>query len=333
MRVSVEGRAQSTPSFGAAQAASGGHLGVPQDEQAAPFDSFGAPDASARTGQQADPLTFYLREVRRTRLFDADEERREAEGARAGDFESRQRMIEHNLRLVVSIAKEYARRGVPMADLIAEGNLGLMRAIEKFEPERGFRLSTYATWWIRDAMGRALIKEGRLVRLPTHVSRSVRHVLRVRRALENDPQLRTGGRTDGVHARDVAAAIGMTAERVTQLLAMAEPSLSLDLPEYTDGEQSLGSSIPDESAPDPSGAAQERELTEHVAAYLGALSARERQVLEGRYGLRDGEQLSLGQLSARVGVTRERVRQIQQEALLKLKRHMLSKGIGRDAFL
>ncbi|MEO8656212.1 MAG: sigma-70 family RNA polymerase sigma factor, partial [Ramlibacter sp.] len=159
-------------------------------------------------GEAADTLTLYLREVRRTALFTPEQESETATLARAGNFAARQSMIEHNLRLVVSIAKGHLGRGVPLSDLIQEGNLGLMHAIEKFEPERGFRFSTYATWWIRQSVDRAVMNQGRAIRLPVHVVRELQQVLRARRLLENDPAFaaaRNGFEGEGVRVEDVAA--------------------------------------------------------------------------------------------------------------------------------
>src|SRR4051812_41164816 len=173
---------------------------------AAPLNTTGSGDDVPReipvdvAGESSDTLTLYLRDVRRTELFTADEEFEAATRARAGDFAARQSMIEHNLRLVVSIAKGYLGRGVPLSDLIEEGNLGLMHAIGKFEPERGFRFSTYATWWIRRAGGRAVMTRGRGIRLPVHIVRELQQVLRARRTLENDPAFarRVGHEGEGV---------------------------------------------------------------------------------------------------------------------------------------
>lgn len=284
-----------------------------------------------------DPLTLYLRDVRRSDLYSAEQEQETAVRARAGDFEARQALIEHNLRLVVSIAKGYARRGVLLSDLIAEGNLGLIHAIEKFEPERGFRLSTYATWWIRDSVERAVVKQGRVVRLPLSVARDVMRVIRARQQLETDPSFiasRNQWTGECVRAEDIAVVVGRSAQEVTSLLAMAEPPRSLDSPnEFREGEYTLGDSIADESSPDPCGVTQSNELAQLLRVWVDALSPREREVLEGRYGLGDGEVLSLEELGARVGVTRERVRQIQQEALVKIKQQMIHCGIRMDCLL
>src|SRR5438132_4073911 len=194
----------------------------PEAEPGPPPQVEEVPEAQLReipreiAGESSDTLTLYLREVRRTELFTAEQEFATASRARAGDFLARQSMIEHNLRLVVSIAKGYLGRGVPLSDLIEEGNLGLMHAIDKFEPERGFRFSTYATWWIRQAVERAVMNQGRVIRLPVHVVRELQQVLRARRTLENDPAFaqRKGYEGDGVRVEDVAALLGREVQDV-----------------------------------------------------------------------------------------------------------------------
>jgi RNA polymerase nonessential primary-like sigma factor len=278
----------------------------------------------------ADALAVYLRGVRRTELFTAEQEFEAATRARAGDFAARQSMIEHNLRLVVSIAKGYQGRGVPMDDLIEEGNLGLMHAIDKFEPERGFRFSTYATWWIRQSVDRALMYQGRAVRLPVNVVRELQHVLRARRALENDAALAMQ-RPDGVRAEDIAALLGRSADEVADLLALAEAPRSLDAMVDHSGEgYSLGDNLVDEQTPDPQEQAQAHEVDALLDQWVASLSPREREVLEGRFGLHNREPETLDVLSQRMGLTRERVRQVQNEALFKLKRHLGRRGIKRE---
>lgn len=288
-------------------------------------------------GESSDTLTLYLRDVRRTTLFTAQEEYATAMRARAGDFAARQSMIEHNLRLVVSIAKGYLGRGVPLADLIEEGNLGLMHAIDKFEPERGFRFSTYATWWIRQSVERAVMNQGRVIRLPVHVVRELQQVLRARRTLENDPAFaasRNGVEGDGVRVEDVAALLGRDVHEVAQLLAMAETPKSLDaVVERSEDEHTLGDFMADELAVDPTGVTHNHEVERLLASWIDALSHREKEVLEGRFGLHDREPETLEVLSDRLGLTRERVRQIQNEALMKLKRHMVRSGIDKEALL
>ncbi|MCY7318720.1 MAG: sigma-70 family RNA polymerase sigma factor, partial [Ramlibacter sp.] len=211
-------------------------------------------------GESNDTLTLYLREVRRTQLFTPEQEFATAIRARAGDFEARQSMIEHNLRLVVSIAKGYLGRGVPLSDLIEEGNLGLMHSIDKFEPERGFRFSTYATWWIRQSVERAVMNQGRVIRLPVHVVRELQQVLRARRTLENDPAFaaaRKGFEGEGVRVEDVAALLGREVQEVAALLAMAEAPRWLDAAlDRADDDHTLGDSMADEFAQDPTGVTQ-----------------------------------------------------------------------------
>jgi RNA polymerase nonessential primary-like sigma factor len=296
-----------------------------------------APDAGldeSLDGAASDALTQYLRGVRRTELFTPEQEFETATRARAGDFAARQSMIEHNLRLVVSIAKGYMGRGVPMSDLIEEGNLGLMHAIDKFEPERGFRFSTYATWWIRQSVDRALMYQGRAVRLPVNVVRELQHVLRARRMLENDANL-VAQRPEGVRVEDIAALLGRDVAHVADLLAMAEAPRSLDanLDRTAGDEHTLGDSLVDDLALDPEDITQAHEVDKLLDTWITALSRREREVLEGRFGLHDREPETLDVLSVRLGLTRERVRQIQNEALLKLKRHVARSGIKRDALM
>lgn len=283
--------------------------------------------------ESADVLAVYLRAVRKNPLLTAEEEFSAATRARQGDFAARQLMIERNLRLVISIAKGYMGRGVPLVDLIEEGNLGLMHAIDKFEPDRGFRFSTYATWWIRQSVDRALMYQGRAVRLPVNVVREVQQVLRARRLLENDANL-VQQRPEGVRAEDIASLLGREASDVAELLALAEAPRSLDASLDTSGEeQSLGDSLVDALAVSPENAAQAHELDRLVDEWLAALSAREREIVEGRFGLhgRDPETLEL--LSSRLNLTKERVRQVQNEAIFKLKRHLARRGITRDALM
>ena len=283
-------------------------------------------------GEGADALTIYLRQVRRTELFTPAEEYQTACAARAGDFEARQSMIEHNLRLVVNIAKSYLGRGVPLPDLIEEGNLGLMHAITKFEPERGFRFSTYATWWIRQSVERAVMTQARAIRLPVHVVRELQQVLRARRTLEGDAEF-VAQRPEGVRVEDIAALLGRDVQSVADLLALSEAPRSLDAGDSRGDE---GFTLADTVASDdeqgsPTEVAHTHEVERLLDQWVHALDAREREVLEGRYGLHDREPETLEVLSVRLGLTRERVRQIQNEALAKMRRQLARSGVGRDA--
>lgn len=285
-------------------------------------------------GEGGDSLTLYLREIRRTELFTPDEEYQTACAARGGDFSARQSMIEHNLRLVVNIAKAYLGRGVPLADLIEEGNLGLMHAINKFEPERGFRFSTYATWWIRQSIERAAMMQARAIRLPVHVVRELQQVMRARRALEGDADF-IARRPDGVRVEDVAALLGLEVQAVAELMALSEAPRSLDAgSERGDDSFSLADTVASEDeGGDPTGVTQTHEVEKLLDRWILALSEREREVLEGRYGLHDRDPETLEVLSVRLGLTRERVRQIQNEALAKMRRQLARAGVQRDALL
>jgi RNA polymerase nonessential primary-like sigma factor len=294
------------------------------------------PEESREAGEPSeltDVLSVYLRQMRRTELFTPQEEFEFASHARAGDFAARQSMIEHNLRLVVSIAKAYLGRGVLLADLVAEGNLGLMHAIDKFEPERGWRFSTYATWWIRQSVERALIYQGRSVRLPINVVRELQQVLRARRVLENDAAF-VVMRPEGVRVEDIAALLGRDVPSVADLLALAEVPRSLDaaMDRSVDG-QTLGDSLVDEITLDPPGVTQAHEVARLLEDWMVTLSEREKEVLEGRFGLHEREPETLDVLSVRLGLTRERVRQVQNEALGKLKRYLAVRGIKRQTLL
>jgi len=286
-----------------------------------------------RTADVADheggnALQTYLRGIRRAPLFSPEEEFAAASSARAGNFQARQQMIERNLRLVVSIAKHYLGRGLPMPDLIEEGNLGLMHAIGKFEPARGFRFSTYASWWIRQSIERALVQQTRMVRLPVHVVRELNLVLKARRLLESTA-VREGERPIG--AEDVAAATGKDIHRVSALLALAEQPASLDAPLDIDGVESLVDTVADEQSSDPLTLTLSHEVAGLLAHGLTQLNGREQEVLSGRYGLDDREPQTLEDIAVRLKLTRERVRQIQQEALAKLKQRMVRQGLDRDS--
>ena len=276
-------------------------------------------------------LQSYLRDIRRAPLLSAEEEHATAVAARAGDFAARQRMIERNLRLVVSIAKHYVGRGLPMIDLIEEGNLGLMHATGKFEPERGFRFSTYASWWIRQSIERAIMHQARLIRLPVHVVRELNQVLKARRALE--AARRTPGEGDrAASVEELASALQRPVAEVAALLKLAEHPSSLDAPaDGEGGSESVLDAVADEQAIDPLGLTLSHEAVVWLEQGLAALNDREREVLAGRFGLHDREPETLEELAARLHLTRERIRQIQQEALLKLKRRMARNGVDRDA--
>jgi len=283
----------------------------------------------AGDGEVGNTLQTYLREIRRAPLFTPEEEFETAVRARAGEFAARQEMIERNLRLVVSIAKNYLGRGLPLTDLIEEGNLGLMHAIGKFEPERGFRFSTYASWWIRQSVERAIMHQARLVRLPVHVVRELNHVLKARRALESEYP--ANGSEMHVRVEDIAARLGRPAHEVSELLRFSELPASLDAPLDRESSDSMLDSVADEAALDPMHLTLSHEVDVLLQTGLEELNEREREVLSGRYGLRDREPETLEVLAERLNLTRERIRQIQQEALIKLRRRMARSGVHRDS--
>lgn len=287
-----------------------------------------------RHAEDAEPgnaLQAYLRDIRRTPLLTPQQEFETAQAARSGDFRARQAMIEHNLRLVVSIAKNYLGRGLPLSDLIEEGNLGLMHAIGKFEPERGFRFSTYSSWWIRQSIERALMHQARLVRLPVHIVRELNQALKARRALE---ALQGAQAAEGrVSVEAVAQALGRPVDEVAELLAYAELPTSLDSPVDRTGEgsESMLDLVADDRATDPAGQRLSHEVEALLRHGMDSLNEREREVLAGRYGLADRDPETLDVLATRLKLTRERIRQIQIEALAKLKRNMVRHGVDRDS--
>jgi RNA polymerase nonessential primary-like sigma factor len=275
-----------------------------------------------------DTTQHYLNQIGARPLLTAIEEAHYATLAKAGDFAARQKMIEHNLRLVVSIAKHYINRGVVLLDMIEEGNIGLMRAIDKFEPERGFRFSTYATWWIRQSIERAIMNQARTVRLPVHMVRELNQILRAKYHLEAQ---RHNGKDAA--AEDIASLVGRPVEEVQDILALSEHATSLDAPLDNDPQSSLMDMLPGEADDSPDARAEQHEMTLLVRDWLAKLPDKQRQVVRRRFGLDNDDPATLETLAEEMGVTRERVRQIQQEALVKLKRAMAARGVVRDSLL
>lgn len=275
-----------------------------------------------------DTTQHYLNQIGTRPLLSVPEEVHFATLAKQGNFEARQKMIEHNLRLVVSIAKHYINRGVALLDLIEEGNLGLMRAIDKFEPERGFRFSTYATWWIRQSIERAIMNQARTVRLPVHMVRELNQILRAKYHLEAQHH-------DGkdASAEDIAHLVDRAVEDVQDVLALSEHAASLDAPLDQDPLASLMDLLPSATEENPDSRAEQQEMSILVRVWLEKLTDKQRNVIMRRFGLDNDDPSTLEELAAEIGVTRERVRQIQQEALLKLKRLLGAKGVGKDSFL
>jgi RNA polymerase nonessential primary-like sigma factor len=277
-----------------------------------------------------DVTQIYLNEIGQNPLLTAAEELDCARATRAGDFESRQKMIEHNLRLVVSIAKHYLNRGLTLADLIEEGNLGLIHALEKFDPERGFRFTTYATWWIRQSIERAIMNQSRTIRLPAHVVKELNIVLRALRHLETHGML---GESREPTLDDVAHLLGKPVGQVRRILGYNEHVTSLDAPVDAEQGLSVGDQLADDDAPTPELVLHNSEIERWIRQWLDELSDRQRRVIERRYGLSGVEVATLEQLARELGVTRERVRQIQAEALDKLRARLRVRGLSRDALL
>ncbi|MCX7143140.1 MAG: RNA polymerase sigma factor RpoS [Proteobacteria bacterium] len=274
----------------------------------------------------SDVTQLYLHEIGLNPLLSAEEELRYARLVAAGDFGARQKMIERNLRLVVNIAKHYLNRGVQLLDLVEEGNLGLIHALEKFDPERGFRFSTYATWWIRQNIERAIMNQSRTIRLPVHVIKELNLVLRAKRHLETH-----GEREAGVE--DIAHLLGKPAEEVRGVLAHNEHMASLDAPLDIDPMLSIGESISDEQSVNPESGLQTQEVEALVRQWLEQLNGRQRSVIERRFGLNNQEVCTLEDLAGQLGLTRERVRQIQLEALGQLRRILRQRGLSKEALL
>ena len=259
-----------------------------------------------------DPVKAYLKEIGQVPLLSAEEEQTLARAARAGDADARRRLSEANLRLVVSVAKRYAGRGLPFLDLIQEGNLGLMKAAEKFEPDRGFKFSTYATWWIRQSITRAIADQGRTIRIPVHL---VEHINRVRKT--GGELLRKNGREPT--AEEIAVRLEMEPDRVRELLQLAQEPVSLETPVGEEEDAHLEDFIQDEEAGIPVDEAGRQLLRRELMSVLKSLTPREERVITLRFGLDDGRPRTLEELGKEFNVTRERIRQIEAKALRKLR--------------
>ena len=267
-----------------------------------------------------DPVRMYLKEIGRVPLLTAEEEVELAKRIEQGDEEAKRRLAEANLRLVVSIAKRYVGRGMLFLDLIQEGNLGLLKAVEKFDYRKGYKFSTYATWWIRQAITRAIADQARTIRIPVHMVETINKLIRVSRQL-----LQELGREPT--PEEIAAEMGMPVERVREIMRIAQEPVSLETPIGEEEDSHLGDFIEDQEAPSPPEAASQAMLREQLEGVLDTLNPREKKVLRLRFGLDDGKQRTLEEVGQQFGVTRERIRQIEAKALRKLRHPSRSKKL------
>ena len=279
-----------------------------------------------RSGEgDIDATRLYLNEIGESRLLTAEEEIAFSRRAQRGDNASRQRMIVSNLRLVVKIARRYLNRGLPLLDLIEEGNLGLIRAVEKFDPERGFRFSTYATWWIRQTIERAIMNQTRTVRLPIHVLKEINIYLKAARQLaqrlDHEPT-----------NEDIAVLLDKPIYEVKRMLGLNERIASVDTPYSKDADKPLVDMLEDESADDPTDRIQDHDIQVNLEHWLGKLNDKQREVVERRFGLHGHENSTLERVAQELGVTRERVRQIQLDALRRLRDILEREGFSVDSF-
>ena len=292
------------------------HNGVAQEEPDELTEL--APDA----GAELDATALYLSEIGFSPLLTPEQEVSLGRRVRRGDAQARKRMIESNLRLVVKIARRYLGRGLPLLDLIEEGNLGLIHAVERFNPELGWRFSTYATWWIRQAIERGVINQGRTVRLPIHIAKELNAFLRNNRklaqTLEREPS-----------AEEMAEAFHQSLDDVERMRGLREPIASTDVAVGEDGDKSLIDLLADESVARPEELLTAGKLRDLLNSWLAALPFKQRQVIVRRFGL-DGERATLEEVGAELGVTRERVRQIQLEAMKRLRRMLRKTGLSED---
>ncbi|MBT0027232.1 RNA polymerase sigma factor RpoS [Vibrio alginolyticus] len=277
-------------------------------------------DASSKS---LDATQLYLGEIGFSPLLTAEEEVLYARRALRGDEAARKRMIESNLRLVVKISRRYSNRGLALLDLIEEGNLGLIRAVEKFDPERGFRFSTYATWWIRQTIERALMNQTRTIRLPIHVVKELNIYLRTARELsqklDHEPT-----------AEEIAAQLDIPVEDVSKMLRLNERISSVDTPIGGDGEKALLDIIPDANNSDPEVSTQDDDIKSSLIHWLEELNPKQKEVLARRFGLIGYEPSTLEEVGREIGLTRERVRQIQVEGLRRLREVLIKQGLNME---
>ncbi|KFA57443.1 RNA polymerase sigma factor RpoD [Mageeibacillus indolicus] len=268
-----------------------------------------------------DPVRMYLKEIGKVPLLNAEEEKDLARAMKEGSQEAKDRLCEANLRLVVSIAKRYVGRGMQFLDLIQEGNLGLIKAVDKFDYEKGFKFSTYATWWIRQAITRAIADQARTIRIPVHMVETINKLIRVQRQL-----LQELGREPEVE--ELAQEMGISPEKVREIQKISQEPVSLEKPIGEEEDSHLGDFIPDDDAPSPADQAAFTLLKEQLLEILSGLTPREEKVLRLRFGLDDGRSRTLEEVGREFNVTRERIRQIEAKALRKMRHPSRSKKLN-----
>lgn len=294
---------------------------APQQSDGDDSDDYSFDDLSVPPGVKInDPVRMYLKEIGRVPLLSAEEEIELAERIEQGDEEAKRRLAEANLRLVVSIAKRYVGRGMLFLDLIQEGNMGLIKAVEKFDYRKGFKFSTYATWWIRQAITRAIADQARTIRIPVHMVETINKLIRVSRQL-----LQELGREPS--PEEIAEKMDLTPEKVREIMKIAQEPVSLETPIGEEDDSHLGDFIEDQDALAPSDAAAYELLKEQLEDVLDTLTEREENVLRLRFGLDDGRTRTLEEVGKVFGVTRERIRQIEAKALRKLRHPSRSKRL------
>lgn len=280
----------------------------------------GSDDGSGEQLTTDDPVKLYLKDIGRVSLLSADEEIELAIKMADGDVEARNKLISANLRLVVSIAKKYVGRGMPFLDLIQEGNLGLIKAVEKFDHTKGFKFSTYATWWIRQAITRAIADQARIIRVPVHMVETITKVIKASNTLLHE-------KGHEPTAEEIAEEINLPVEKVREIIRISQDPVSLETPIGEEDDSHLGDFIPDEDAPAPADSASLSMLKETLGEVLDTLQDREKEVLKLRFGLIDGRPRTLEEVGLIFGVTRERIRQIEAKALRKLRHPSRSKKL------
>jgi RNA polymerase sigma factor RpoS len=289
-------------------------------------EEYGGDDEGGSSQKGLDAIKYYLKEIRKTPLLTFEQEQSLAKKIAQGDQDARARMIEANLRLVVAIGKKYINRGLPFSDIIEEGNLGLIRAVEKFQYQRGFKFSTYASWWIKQSIERAIVNQTRTIRLPVHIAEIVNSYMRATRQLTQKL-----GRDPSIE--EVAKKMTVTVDKVRSISQVVRETYSLDMLIGDQEEDTLKDILQDTSALSPASVSDDIRRREHIDDWLKQLSVSEKKVVEMRFGLNDGEPMTLDSIGKEFGITRERVRQIETQALNKLRAITKRKKIDLEGML